>query len=122
MTMYMPNDEIQRELLMMKQRLDVLEKREIEFSIEEISLCKLAKKLHRGPETIKKYVREGRLEGRPVPDRKSKTGFTFVFKISDVIKFQDNEKRIFQKSREFREPLSAYDIAKREIARIHKSK
>ena len=84
--MYLTNEQIQNELLQINQRLDTLEKRDMDFSIEEISLNRAAKILKLGSATIKREVKAGRLKALYYPG--SKTLDRIRFRVADVREYQ----------------------------------
>lgn len=79
-------EELQEQKRLIKQLLE----REVENSIEEISLYKASKKLHLSQDTIVDLVKKGKLEARTYKDSNKKTRYRF--KISDIHKFQKESK------------------------------
>lgn len=83
-TLYKEQQEIKR---MLQQLLD----RDIEHSIEEISLAKAAKQLHLSSATVIDFVKKGKLAARTYRDSNKKTRYRF--RVAEIRKFQ-NQKSI----------------------------
>ncbi len=73
-------------------KVDQLLKREVEQSIEEISLGKAAKLLHLGPETVAQYVDSGKLRARTYRDSKHRKRYRF--RIADIKDFQKRQSTV----------------------------
>lgn len=86
------SDMIWQKLNDIEKKLDQLLKKEVEHSIEEISLGKAAKLLHLGSETIIKYVESGKLKARTY--RESKHRKRYRFRIADIKDFQQRQSTI----------------------------
>jgi hypothetical protein len=99
-------------------RLNSLEKKIDKFlndaqeaSIEEISLNRAVKVLHLGNETIVHLVKSGKLEARLYRDKKRKIRYRFL--LSDIKKFQKENKSISVQAEVLSQIESSEEIARR---------
>jgi len=83
---FISNETLYNELQDVKGMLRQLLDRDIEHSIEEISLSKAAKQLHLSPNTVLKLVKDERLKARVYRDNNKK--LRYRFKIADIHEFQ----------------------------------
>lgn len=72
-----------------KRMLQILIDRDIQHSIEEISLSKAAKQLHLSPNTVIQLVKDNRLKARVYRDNNRK--LRYRFKVADIHEFQRSD-------------------------------
>lgn len=84
---FISNEVIYNEQQEIKRMLKMLLDRDIQHSIEEISLYKAAKLLRRSQDTVLDEVRAGRLKAITYRDSKRKKRYRF--RIADIRKYQE---------------------------------
>jgi hypothetical protein len=83
---YISNETLYNELQEVKGMLRQLLYRDVEHSIEEISLNKAAKQLHLSSRTVIQLVKDNRLKARVYRDNNKK--LRYRFKVADIHEFQ----------------------------------
>lgn len=75
-------------LLEIKNEVRDIRQKAIKSSIDEVSMSKVCRMLHLGPESVKREIRLNRLKARDYTDGQNKKRYRF--KLSDVIEYQES--------------------------------
>lgn len=87
---FISNEKLYNELQDVKGMLRQLLDRDVEHSIEEISLNKAAKQLHLSSRTVIRLVKDNRLKARVYRDNNKK--LRYRFKVADIHEFQREDR------------------------------
>lgn len=87
---FISNEQIYKEQQEIKKMLSELLQKNVEHSIEEISLSKTAKLLHLSTDSVTDLVKKGKLQARTYQDGNRRKRYRF--RIADVREFQNENK------------------------------
>lgn len=80
----------------LENKINRILEREIEFNIEEVSLKKAAKIIHKSPSFIEEAVKLGELKTMPYKDKTGKTRYRF--RICDLYDWQKSRRKDLEES------------------------
>jgi hypothetical protein len=75
-----------KEIRILHHKVDMIVQKEAENNIEEISLCRACRLLHKGSETVLELVKNGQLKALTYVDTAGRTRYRF--RMSDIHKYQ----------------------------------